>query len=115
MIRTLLSLPDRAIYVNKGFCNPGNLQAHERTRYSNMAVQTQHYRLVHGDKRWGAGFELYDHRTDPGETNNIIKEHPELSDKLKRMYDQWYDEMVPTLYNDGVRAKIQDRDAKKSI
>ena len=32
--------------------------------------------------------QLYDLDRDPGETNNVSKEHPEIAERLKRLLDE---------------------------
>ena len=44
--------------------------------------------------------ELYDLRTDPGETENVIAEHPKVVDQLRTVYDQWWIRMQPRLVNE---------------
>jgi arylsulfatase len=44
--------------------------------------------------------ELYDLSTDPGETENVIAEHPEVVDQLRTVYDQWWTRMQPGLVNE---------------
>ena len=71
-------------------------------------MQTQHYRWVSHDPSDSGyeGFCLFDHRTDPGETNNIAAQYPELMAEMKRKYDAWYDDMIPTLLNDEAQKQI---------
>ena len=40
-------------------------------------------RLVNND-------ELYDLQSDPGESKNVIAEHPEVVATLRAAYDQWW-------------------------
>ena len=113
-----IKLPGRAIFTNKGLGDVVDDEVHERSRYIKCAVQTEHYRWVHGEEGSKDGFELYDHRTDPGEKNNIAAQHPELMAEMKRKYDAWYDEMIPTIYNETTRdwlasGKLADKLADK--
>jgi hypothetical protein len=66
------------------------------------AVRTQRHRLVREIKGPGGGskakandasataWQLYDMETDPGEDKNIAKEHPDLVEKLSKLYDAWF-------------------------
>ncbi|MFT4901482.1 MAG: iduronate 2-sulfatase, partial [Lentimonas sp.] len=55
---------------------------HSAVSYSGQAVtlRTATHRLT---KHWDGYCELYDHRTEAGETRNISAEHPELVEELK--------------------------------
>jgi arylsulfatase len=44
--------------------------------------------------------ELYDLQTDPGETENVIAEHPEVVDQLRTVYDRWWTRVQPRLVNE---------------
>ena len=46
--------------------------------------------------------ELYDLKADPGETKNVIAEHPEVVAGLRAAYDQWWNEVQPLLVNENV-------------
>ena len=44
--------------------------------------------------------ELCDLKNDPGETENVIAEHPKVVDQLRTVYDQWWTRMQPRLVNE---------------
>jgi arylsulfatase len=46
------------------------------------------------------GEELFDLKTDPGETKNVIAEHPKVVNQLRTLYDQWWTKMQPRLVNE---------------
>ena len=46
--------------------------------------------------------ELYDLKNDPGETKNVIAEHPEVVATLRAAYDQWWADVQPLLVNESV-------------
>jgi arylsulfatase A-like enzyme len=60
-------------------------------KWKETAVMTQQWRLVSptadGDE---ALIELYDIVQDPGETNDIAAQHPEVVKSLKAQYDVWW-------------------------
>ncbi len=41
------------------------------------------------------GYELYDLRSDPGETTNLIAEYPKVADRLKALYKKMYSSFEP--------------------
>jgi hypothetical protein len=73
-------------------------------RYHNAAVVTQQYKLVitpgtFGDESLGGRepvFELYDLRTDPGESRDVGDAHPQRVAALRAAYDGWYDDVRAT-------------------
>jgi len=67
----------------------------QNNKHEGSAVRTQQYRFVNDT-------ELYDIRKDPGETNNIIEQHPELVAKLRKKYNEWWNSMMPFLINEKV-------------
>ena len=51
--------------------------------------------------------ELYDLKIDPGETTNVIEQHPEIVARLRAAYDEWWSEVLPRLENeDAIGPKI---------
>ena len=55
---------------------------------------TLHYAPLAGEQRWvgGAGqpWVLFDLVADPGETRNVVAEHPEEVERLKRAFGTWW-------------------------
>jgi len=69
-------------------------------KYSNCAIQNSRFTLVENK-------ELYDLKADPGESRNVIAEHPEVVKALRASYDQWWTEVQPLLVNeDAVGPKV---------
>jgi len=61
-------------------------------RYRNFAAYDTRYKLA----RSGTAFELYDMIDDPTESADIATQHPEIVDRLKTAYDQWFDDVSAT-------------------
>jgi arylsulfatase A-like enzyme len=63
------------------------------TKWKDTSVMTQQWRLVSptadGDQ---ARIELYDIVLDPGQTNNVAAQHPEIVKSLEAQYDVWWKE-----------------------
>lgn len=53
------------------------------------SVMSQKYRLINGK-------ELYEIAVDPGQKNNVAKEHPKVVAKMREFYNQWWAELEPT-------------------
>jgi arylsulfatase A-like enzyme len=67
------------------------------SKYTKCAVQNSRFTLVNNA-------ELYDLKADPGETKNVIAEHPEVVAVLRATYDQWWTDVQPMLINENVVA-----------
>lgn len=63
------------------------------SKYASCAVRTGRFRFVNNR-------ELFDLVLDPGETRNVIDEHPEMVAAMRAEYDQWWDEILPCLVNE---------------
>jgi len=67
------------------------------SKYTKSAIQNSRFTLVNNT-------ELYDLKADPGETTNVIAEHPEVVAGLRAAYDQWWTDVEPMLINEDVAA-----------
>ena len=47
-----------------------------------------------------AGAELFDMESDPGQTKNVIADHPEVAAAMKAAYDQYWKEARPLMVNE---------------
>jgi arylsulfatase A-like enzyme len=71
-------------------------------RYRAFAARTAQWKLLRAEPRdleaeaRPEEFELYRIGTDPGETHNVAGEHPEVVERLRRAYDQWFDDVSAT-------------------
>lgn len=61
-------------------------------KWRKSAVMTSQWRLVNGN-------ELYDIKKDAGQKNDIATEQPEVVDRLKKFYEDWWAELLPTFSN----------------
>jgi arylsulfatase len=71
----------------KGDTDPDN------AKYKGFAVRDETWRLV-------GKSELYNIEKDPGESQNVIDQHPEVTRKMLQAYDAWWDEVRPLLVNE---------------
>lgn len=98
--RSLLSLlknpnaqwPDRMLVHHVGRWQKGK---HEEAKHENCAIQNSRFTLVNNS-------ELYDLASDPGETKNVIEEHPDVVASLRAAYDEWWNDVQPLLINENV-------------
>jgi len=45
-------------------------------------------------------WELFDIKTDPGQSHNIAARHPDIVKQLKVAYDRWWEHIQPYLVNE---------------
>ena len=64
-----------------------------QSKHARVSIQNKRFTLVNNE-------ELYDLKTDPGETENVIAEYPEVVDQLRTVYDQWWIRIQPGLVNE---------------
>jgi arylsulfatase A-like enzyme len=89
--------PDRYVFVHQGRWDRG-LAA--QSKYKNCAVRNSRFRFVNNG-------ELYDIKNDPGEKTNVIAQHPDVVERMRQAYDQWWDEVLPAMENeDAVGPKV---------
>ena len=84
--------PERYVFVHVGRWPRGQA---EESKYLNCAVRNHRFRFV-------KNAELYDLDADPGETTNVIGQHPEVVAGFRQAYDHWWAEVRPLLVNENV-------------
>jgi arylsulfatase len=71
----------------EGNCDP------DADKYNRFAIRSERWRLVGTD-------QLYDISADPGETTNVLKEHPETAERMLKAYGKWWDSVRPLMVNE---------------
>ena len=56
-------------------------------KFYNSMIRDSKYKLVNGE-------ELYDMEADPGEKNDLKDQYPDIVERLKTKYSQWWDEIL---------------------
>jgi arylsulfatase len=88
---------DRTLVTHAGRWNRGQAAG---AKHSKSAIRNSRYSLVENK-------ELYDLQADPGESKNIIEQHPEVVAQLRKAYDRWWEEALPLMVNeDAVGPKV---------
>ncbi len=82
--------PDRFLVTHVGRWPKGKAA---ESKYAKCSIRDGRFTLVNNS-------ELYDLETDPGETKNVIDQHPDELAKLRAAYDQWWQEVLPCLENE---------------
>ena len=76
------SWPDRTIFTD-------SQRVLDPIKWRKSAVMTDKWRLIDG-------VELYDIKKDPSQTNDIIKANPEVAERLKQEYENWWQDIKGT-------------------
>ncbi len=84
---------DRFLFIHKGRWKKG--ENPDDFKHADCAVRSERFRLVNNR-------ELYDIEEDPGETTNVIDEHPVVVEKMRAAYDRWWSETRPLMVNEDV-------------
>ena len=83
--------PDRTLVTHVGRWPRGKAS---NAKYSNCSIRDARFTLVNDQ-------ELYDLKSDPGETTDVIAGHAEEAAKLRTAYDKWWNEVQPFLTNEN--------------
>jgi arylsulfatase len=69
----------------------------ENNKYYYASIFTDQYRLTWGHNKKP---ELFDYKNDRGEREDILSQHPELAEQLKKQYDGWWEDVKKEMVND---------------
>ncbi len=58
-------------------------------KWRKSAVMTSQWRLINGE-------QLYDMKNDPGQKSDVASAHPEVKERLREFYEDWWAELEPT-------------------
>lgn len=83
---------DRYLFTHVGRWAPGMAN---QAKFDKCAVRNTRFSLVNNS-------ELFDLIADPGQTRNVIDRFPEVTEELRRAYEQWWSEILPALENENV-------------
>jgi arylsulfatase len=78
--------PDRFVFIHAD--NLGGKAA--EWKFTGSAVRSNRFRFINNN-------QLYDIKADPGETKNVLNEHPDMVARMRAAYDQWWEEVLPAL------------------
>lgn len=83
----------------------------QRIEYPEMwrksAVMTSQFRLVNG-------LELYDIVSDPGQTEDVAAQHPDIVQRLRAEYEEWWSDLSAS-FEDDVRIAIGTEAANPTV
>ncbi len=90
--------PERFLVTHVGRWAKGKAA---ESKYLHCRIRNSHYSLV-SDARDGAkSWQLFDLKSDYGETNNIAPRHPEIVREFEAAYDSWWESVQPCLVNEN--------------
>ena len=81
--------PTKDVDWPKRFVISDSQRVRDPIKWRSSSVMTGKFRLVNRK-------ELYDISTDPGQSNNIAEQHPEIVAEMREFYEQWWAELKPT-------------------
>ena len=71
-------------------------------KWRKSAVMSNDWRLISNEGKNGTPkHELYNIKADPGQTNNVINDHSEVTEKMKQFYEDWWTELLPSFKKDA--------------
>ncbi len=83
---------DRYLFTHVGRWETG--QEPNDFQWKNFSVRNQRFRFVN-DK------QLFDMQADPGQTTNVLDQHPEVASSMRKVYDEWWKVTRPMMVNEG--------------
>jgi len=96
---------DRFLFTHKGRWKTG--EEPNQYQWINFAVRNQKYRLVgpgtvqkKNKKSAAPKMLLFDMEKDPSQTTDVIDQHPEIVEKMRKAYDAWWKETRPLMVNE---------------
>jgi len=85
--------PDRFLFTHRGRWAKGSDP--DKAKFRACAVRSERFRLVNNK-------DLFDIEADPGETKNVLDQHPEVVKRMRAAYDRWWKETRPLMVNENV-------------
>lgn len=83
---------DRYLYTHKGRWKTGANP--DDSQWKGFAVRNQRFRFVDNNA-------LYDMEKDPDQKTNVIDQHPEVVDQMRKAYESWWKETRPLMVNEA--------------
>ncbi len=84
--------PDRTLVTHVGRWPRGKAA---EAKLTNCSIRDARFTLV-------SNSELYDLKEDPGESRNVLAEHPDVAARLRSAYEEWWHDVLPRLENEAV-------------
>jgi len=85
--------PNRTFVTHAGRWPRGKV---DQFRDRVCSIRDEQYSLVNNT-------ELYDLKSDPGQSKNVADQHPDVVNRLRDAYTQWWNDILPCLENENVK------------
>jgi arylsulfatase A-like enzyme len=107
--------PERPIYLQRQQYRPGMAGSMVRIWVSGelFGIRAGRWKYLEGDAEEAR--ELFDLRTDPRETRNLITEHPEQAARLSRTLGSWRGQFGASAMPGADRLDPEDREALEAL
>jgi arylsulfatase A-like enzyme len=83
--------PERYLFTHVGRWNTG--REPNDFQWKQFSVRNQRFRFVNNN-------ELFDMITDPGQTKNVLNDHPQVVEAMRSAYDEWWKKTRPMMVNE---------------
>jgi arylsulfatase len=84
--------PERVLVTHVGRWEKGT----PPKKFGECSIRNARFSLV----RVGSGWQLFDLKSDPGESTDVSASHADVVQELSAAYDKWWDEITPDLVNE---------------
>ncbi|MFG0288814.1 MAG: arylsulfatase [Rhodopirellula sp. JB044] len=81
--------PNKDVEWPERFVISDSQRVRDPIKWRSSAVMSQKFRLINGK-------QLYAIDVDPGQTNNVAKEHPEVVETMRQFYEEWWADISPS-------------------
>ena len=84
--------PDRYLFTHQGRWPTGDEP--NAWQWKNFAIRNARFRLVRNEA-------LYNMQADPGQSTNVIGDHPEVVEQMRAAYRTWWEQTRPLMVNES--------------
>ena len=91
-------LPDRVLVTHLGRWKRGEAT---KAKYAGCSVRSERWHLVSTGNSEGKDWKLFDVKSDPQESTNLVAKYPEVVRQLDSAYDGWWSSIQSHLVNEN--------------
>jgi arylsulfatase A-like enzyme len=90
--------PERTLVTHVGRWPQGKAAD---SKYAHCSIRNTRWQLVSDTAEPQPHWQLFDLRADPGETNDVSAQNPQVCKELETAYDRWWASVTPCLENES--------------